>query len=197
MRLNRQQVRLEAIVAPVMQAKRYQDLPIYFADVIIRADSGLRDFDLRDFDQWTGRVFCYNDAGSNSGYNLIQQYLAKQGYGPKFMARSIASGSHQTSIAWVVEGKADWAAIDSTVLEQEFRDQPWLKPQLRVVKSLGPCPIPPIAVAAGVSQELKQQIQAALLQPDAILLTAMHRAGIGRYVDISLLNYQGLERNEP
>lgn len=178
---------LMPVVAPVMAGDRYQDQPIYFTDVIVQTQSPLR-----QFEQLSGKRFCYNDSGSNSGYHLVKGYLSDHHYPSQFIATETPSGSHQTSIQWVVQGRADWAAIDSTVLEQEYRDRPALQYQLRVLKTIGPCPIPPIAVSTRMPLSLKDHIQALLLQPDFRLKVAMAQAGIKRYTTIPLEPYQSL-----
>ncbi|MEE3720004.1 PhnD/SsuA/transferrin family substrate-binding protein [Tumidithrix elongata RA019] len=67
LRHNRQAARpLQLLAAPVMQGDRYQNLPIYFADIVVHTASHRSTFaDLK------GTRFCYNDAGSNSGYNRL------------------------------------------------------------------------------------------------------------------------------
>ena len=93
MRLNRQKSELyQPISAPVMQGARYQNLPIYFADVIVPCDSPVS-----SFDELQGKVFCYNDLGSNSGYFLLHTDLGPSRPSP-FFGQSLQSGSHQTSI---------------------------------------------------------------------------------------------------
>lgn len=178
---------LQAIAAPVMQAARYQNQPVYFSDLIVRADSPY--ITLTDL---AGATFCYNDSGSNSGYHLPRYYLLHQGHSPHLFAQAVQSGSHQRSIAWVIAGKADCAAIDSTVLEEELRCLPEIASQLRVIASIGPCPIPPIAVAQRLGEEIRHQIQTALLQPDAILQAAMQRAKIQRFVTVQTEDYSVL-----
>ncbi len=144
---------LQTLVAPVMQAPRYGNCPIYYADVIVKADSNIKKFaDL------SGKTFCYNDAGSNSGYNLLFQRLRQEQYPHNFFKKTIESGFHQRSIRWVVEGKADCAAIDSIVLEQELRDFPELTSHLRIIEAIGPSPIPPLVVAQRLGISLIQQI---------------------------------------
>lgn len=61
---------LQTLVAPVMQASRYGNSPIYYADVIVKADSNIK-----KFGDLSGKTFCYNDPGSNSGYNLLRHWL--------------------------------------------------------------------------------------------------------------------------
>ncbi len=170
---------LQALVAPVMQASRYQEYPVYFSDIIVNAES-----DLKTFDDLGGRTLCYNDLGSNSGYNLLRQRLIQAGYPSSFFGKVIPSGSHQSSIKLVAEGLADCSAIDSTVLEQELRNSPELSTSLRIVESIGPCPMPPVVAAKHLGIAFIDKLQSALLQPDTELESAMAQAGIRRYVAV-------------
>jgi phosphonate transport system substrate-binding protein len=175
---------LRAFAAPVMQAERYQNHPIYFADVIVRSNSNFITFaDL------AGKTLCYNDLGSNSGYNLLRHRLKQESYPPTFFGQTIASGSHQRSIQWVIKGLADCAAIDSTVLEQTLRDSSELATQIKIIESIGPCPMPPIVAAKRLGEATIQRMQAALLQPDAPLQQAMAQAQIQRYTAVTSDDY--------
>lgn len=162
---------LQALVAPVMQASRYGNSPVYFSDVIVNVNSNFKEFaDLKS------KTFCYNDSGSNSGYNLIRQRLLKFQYPRDFFGEVIQSGSHQNSMQWVAEGLAECAAIDSTVLEQ-LRDTPPFSEQLRVIDSIGPCPMPPVVGARRLGSAFLSALQSALCQPDRELQEAMKRLG--------------------
>jgi phosphonate transport system substrate-binding protein len=180
---------LQTLVAPVMESSRYNNLPIYYADVIVNANSNNQKFaDL------SGKTFCYNDAGSNSGYNLLCHRLIQERDPQNFFGKTIQSGFHQRSIRWVVEGLADCAAIDSVVLEQELRDSPELSQHLRVVDVLGPSPMPPLVVAPRLGISLIQQMRLALLQPDAELQTVMKQFGVRRFAAVELEDYQILKQ---
>ncbi|ABA24611.1 ABC-type phosphate/phosphonate transport system periplasmic component-like protein [Trichormus variabilis ATCC 29413] len=180
---------LQTLVAPVMESSRYGNHPVYFADVIVNAQSKIAKFaDL------SGKTFCYNDLGSNSGYNLLCHHLIQQRYPENFFSNTLQSGSHQRSIRWVVEGLADCAAIDSVVLEQEFKDFPELLRHLRVVEVLGPAPMPPLVVAQRLGISLIEQMRLALLQPDADLQRVMERFGVRRFAAVELKDYQILNQ---
>ena len=189
MRLNQQKAGLyQPISAPVMQRKRYQDLPIYFADVIVRRDSSISAFDALQ-----GKVFCYNDPGSNSGYFLLHNDLGPSRPGP-FFKQSLQSGSHQASIRWVAEGLADCAAIDSVVLEQELQNHPELSNRVRVLRSIGPSPMPPVAAAHRLGPEVVCQLRQSLLFPEPPLRTVMDRAQIKRYATVDWNSYEAIDR---
>ncbi len=175
---------LQPLVAPVMQSSRYQNRPVYFSDVIVNVNSATTNFaDL------CNKVFCYNDPGSNSGFYAVHRYLQLHGYRPEFLVQSLPSGSHQASIRWVAEGRADWAAIDSTVLEQELQDYPALAQQLRIITAIGPAPMPPIVAATHLGG-LLNQLRSALLHPDTELQNVMKHYGVNRYAPIHLAEYQ-------
>ncbi|MDZ8184468.1 MAG: PhnD/SsuA/transferrin family substrate-binding protein [Nostoc sp. ChiSLP02] len=179
----------QVLVAPVMKSSRYSNSPIYYADVIVNADSNIKKFaDL------TGKTFCYNDPGSNSGYNLLCHRLTKETYPENFFGKTLQSGSHQRSIRWVLEGLADCAAIDSVVLEQELKDFPELSQHLRVVEALGPSPMPPLAVAQHLSISLIEQMQLALLQPDTRMQRVMKQFDVRRFAPVKLADYEILKQ---
>jgi phosphonate transport system substrate-binding protein len=175
---------LEALVAPVMQASRYSYRPVYFSDIIVNAHSSLK-----TFDELAGKTLCYNDPGSNSGYNMLRDRLVQAGHPSSFFGKAVQSGSHQRSIKWVVEGLADCSAIDSTVLEQELRTSPELSHRLRVIESIGPCPMPPVVAAQRLGSAFIDRLQSALCQPDTELRSAMEQAQIRRYVSVQSSEY--------
>jgi phosphonate transport system substrate-binding protein len=172
-----------------MQATRYQNRPVYFSDIIVKVDSNVM-----SFDDLAGKTFSYNDLGSNSGYNLVRQRLIQAGYPSRFFGNVISSGSHQQSIRLVIEGLADCAAIDSTVLEQELFDFPELSHHLRVIDSIGSCLVPPVVVAQHLGKAFIDSLQSALIQPDTELQSAMKRSQIQRYVPVKSEDYAHLGR---
>jgi phosphonate transport system substrate-binding protein len=160
---------VELLAAPVMRAMRYGDRPMYFSDVVVREDSPAASLeDLR------GAVWAFNEPTSHSGYTITRFVLASRGEGAAFFERVIASGSHLASLHLLLTAAIDATAIDSTVLEQELRERPWLGARIRVVETLGPSPIPPLVVSRGVSSGLREDLRAAVL--------AMHLDPEGRAV---------------
>jgi phosphonate transport system substrate-binding protein len=180
---------LQTLVAPVMQSSRYCNCPVYYADVIVNANSNIK-----KFTDLAGKTFCYNDLGSNSGYNLLCHKITQERYPDNFFGKTLQSGSHHHSIRWVVEGLADCAAIDSVVLEQELKDFPELSQHLLVVEVLGPSPMPPLVVAQRLGISLIQQMQLALLQPDAELQRVMEQFGVRRFAAVELKDYEILNQ---
>ncbi|MGH7268435.1 MAG: PhnD/SsuA/transferrin family substrate-binding protein [Candidatus Rokuibacteriota bacterium] len=159
--------RLELLCAPLMADTRYGGRPVYFTDVVVRADGPLRTFaDLR------GTTWAYNDPDSFSGYVVPRHHLLTLGETRGFFEDAVPSGSHQCSIRWVAEGKVDASGIDSTVLELEQARCPDLHGVLRVIESMGPYPIPPVAVSRALDPR-----RAARLRE---LFLTMHEVAEGR-----------------
>lgn len=187
--------RLVPLVAPVMSAPRYADRAVYFSDVLVRAESPAQRFaDL------SGARLCYNDAGSNSGYNVLRHHLIqhKEQHGlpadAPFFGKVLASGSHQQSIHLILNGEADCAAIDSTVLERQQQLTPAIAPRLRSVTVLGPFPMPPMVMSAALGNEAADLCRDALLNAhtDATLHDLLVEAGIKRFAATSVADYEPL-----
>ena len=188
---------LEILAVPVMQCDRYQQQPIYFADIMVHADSNF--YELADLE---GSRFCYNDLGSNSGYNLLrhrilqhlQSRFPSQTLPPnyQFFQSSQASGSHQNSLQWIASGLADCAAIDSIVMAAELQQFPELAQSLRVISSI-PSPIPPIAITSRLYDQLGdkfiQEMRQSLTEPDPFLREAMQLAEVSHYTTASVDDY--------
>jgi ABC-type phosphate/phosphonate transport system substrate-binding protein len=154
LRHDRPEPQIELLCAPVMAAPRYGGRPVYFTDVIVRQDHPARDFaGLR------GAVWSYNDLGSHSGYNVTRHHLLQLGETRGYFGRVVDAGTHQGSIQMVLDGAIDASGIDSTVLETELVRRPEIRAALRTIATLGPGPIPPVAVARHVEPELAARLQ--------------------------------------
>ena len=177
---------LALLAAPVMAAPRYLDRPIYFSDVIVRADRPYATFaDLR------GAVWAYNEPHSQSGYHVVRYHLATLGETGAFFGRVFASGAHQRSLALILSGEVDAAAIDSTVLDMLYAQEPALAAQLRVIATLGPSPMPPWVVHQQIPLALRQTITDALttMHTDALGQTILRQASAARFAAVSDRDY--------
>jgi phosphonate transport system substrate-binding protein len=158
---------VELIAAPVMAGARYGGRAVYFSDIVVRRDSAARTFeDLR------GSHWAYNERGSHSGYNIVRYELARRGEGRAFFGKVVESGSHQATLHMIVNGAVDASAIDSTVLETEYRRRPALKRELRVLDSWGPSSAPPWVASRRLPRALRWRLKNIMLD--------MHREPRGR-----------------
>jgi len=141
--------RVALLPAPVPLDARAGGRPVYFADVVVRADSGIE-----RFDDLRGRRWAYNDRNSRSGWFSM---LDRVGGDTRFFSELFHAGSHLQSLAAIRDGRVDGAAIDSNTLFLQPREG------LRVIESWGPFPIQPVIVRAGVDDALKARLADALL----------------------------------
>ncbi|MBI4780310.1 MAG: PhnD/SsuA/transferrin family substrate-binding protein [Oscillatoriophycideae cyanobacterium NC_groundwater_1537_Pr4_S-0.65um_50_18] len=177
---------LDLLAAPVIKGDRYQGKPVYFSDVVVHRDSPFRTFaDLR------GCTWAYNEPRSHSGYCITRYHLATLGEAHGFFGKAIASGAHQTSLQWILEGKIEASAIDSTVLELELQRYPEIAAQIRIIDSLGASPIPPWVISTQVPQDLRDRLQHAFLTlhqtPAGQAL--LNPSSISRFVAVSDRDY--------
>ena len=131
--------------------------PVYFSDVVVRADHRARSFaDL------AGSIWGFNDECSLSGYFSALQRLSEQGLDGAFFSSLVQTGSHHASIEATLAGDIDGAAIDATVLTAILRERPELAGRLRVLDSFGPFPVQPMVVRSALGPELAERIASAL-----------------------------------
>jgi phosphonate transport system substrate-binding protein len=150
---------LELLGAPVMRGLRYGGRSIYFSDIVVR-----RDLAANSFHALAGARFAFNEPTSHSGYGIVRYALAQHGYDGSFFGAVIQSGAHERSLEMILNGQADAAAIDSTVLETELLGQPLLAEKLRVVATLGPSPSPPLVASRLAATSLRTAVVEALLR---------------------------------
>ncbi len=187
----RQERALDALAAPVLRGARFQGRPIYYSDVIVRRDSPYRSFaDLR------GCTWAYNEPESQSGYGITRYRLVQMGETNGYFGAVVQAGFHQTAIRMVCAGTVDAAAIDAQVLAVELRDHPELAGQLRVIDSLGPSTIQPLAASNRLPAGLKRDIQAALVEMhhDPAVRAALDRGFIERYVAVDDADYDDIRQ---
>ena len=155
----------ELLAAPVRASSRYGDEPVYFSDVVVRADA-----DARRFEDLRGVRVGYNEPESFSGYTVLKDRLTKAGE-QRFFSSAIQIGTHEGAIEAVLAGTVDTATIDSTVLERAALDDPGLMERLRVIETLGPNPAPPLVLRKTLHPGVRDRLR------DAVL--SMHRDPAG------------------
>src|SRR5215212_7293588 len=180
---------VELLAAPVIRGDRYAGRPIYFSDVIVQRNSPVR-----TFAHLRGRSWAYNDLDSHSGYNLTRHHLVKLGETRGYFGRVVAAGFHQHAMRMVAAGEVDAAAIDSQVLAIEFRDQPDLSEELRVITALGPSTIQPVVAARYLPADLKAALRATLLRigDDPAARAELAKGFVERFVPVTDEDYDDI-----
>lgn len=180
--------KVELVAAPVPKDPRYGQKPVYFSDLIVRADSPFKSIqDLR------GRTYVYNEETSNSGYNMPRSYLVKLGLTHGFFGKVLRSGSHEASIRMVAQGLADASFVDSLVLDYDrtkgFADAA----RVRVIDSLGPAATVPFVVSTAAlptSAPLKARLLT--MHDDPRGRQILDEALLERFAEVSDADYDGL-----
>jgi phosphonate transport system substrate-binding protein len=171
--------------ALVFDDPRCAGRPVYFADLVVRADSPVR-----SLAELGGARWVYNDPGSLSGYFSVLSALRERGFGAEFFGSARALGSHHAALAAVARGAADCAAIDSNTLALA-RGTGGAR-GVRVLRSFGPFAVQPVVVRAGLALARRRIIAAALLAMHTHVRgrAALARHGVVRFAPISAAEYE-------
>lgn len=177
------------VAAPVLVGERYAGRPIYFSDVIVHVDS-----DMHSFADVRGRSWAYNEPLSHSGYGITRYHLVRMGETGGFFGDVIEAGFHEKAIAMVAAGVVDASAIDSQVLAIQMRDHPEYQESLRMIDSLGPSTIQPVAVSRRFPEAFRQDVASILCDlhndPDC---TELFRHGlVDRFVEVGPSDYDDI-----
>jgi ABC-type phosphate/phosphonate transport system substrate-binding protein len=150
------------LAAPVPSPARYGGAPVYFTDIVARADSPLR-----HLPDTFGRRFAFTTEDSQSGYRaplrLLAPYALARGgklfestVGPLLTPRSVVEA--------VLRNEAEAGPLDSYFHDLLRHHEPALAAQLRVVATTGPTPLPALVGAAALPEAVAQRLTAALLE---------------------------------
>ena len=131
----------------------------YAGQIIVRADSGITSLeDLR------GKVMCWVDPASTSGYIIPRIMLAAEGIDPDTdFSQNIEAGSHNNVVTQVYNGDCDAGATFSdarTGIEEEFPD---VLEQVVVLATTSDIPNDSVSFVSDFPEEMRTEIVAALL----------------------------------
>lgn len=159
---------------------------------IAKTDSGIQSLaDLK------GKQVSFGSASSTSGHLMPRSFLLQAGIEPERDFRRVAfSGAHDATIASVVSGRVDAAALDITVWRKFVEENRVDTRAVNVFFTTPPFFNYNWSVHADMPAELQQRITQALLQldpakPEHAEILRLNRAT--RYVPTRPENYQGLE----
>ncbi len=142
---------VEAIAMPVIGGE-----VTYHSLLVVRDDSPYHSLaDLK------GRRFASADEMSTTGWLYPAMLLLDLGEDPpSFFGELVLTGSHDRSLAAVVEGYADGAAVHSLVFQRASKQ---LRERVRIMGRSPAYGMPPVVVPPTVSDLLRTQLQEALL----------------------------------
>jgi ABC-type phosphate/phosphonate transport system substrate-binding protein len=151
---------LTPIAAPVVRGARYQGRPVYFTDIVVRAEDPYCTLE----DTFGGRVG-YTVHHSQSGYVALREHLLpyrlevgrplfSEVVGPLYGARDVVDA--------LLAGRIDVGPLDSYVHDLVRHHQPETGARLRTIATTRASPIPLFVATAPIGADLVGKLQAIL-----------------------------------
>ncbi len=132
----------------------------YKGQIIVRADSGIKS--LQDL---KGKVMCWVDPNSTSGYIVPRIMLMANGIDPdKDFAKTIEAGSHNNVVTQVYNGECDAGATYVDARSSVEKDLPDVKEKVVVLATTSDIPNDNVSFIKDFPQDLREQIVNALLE---------------------------------
>jgi phosphonate transport system substrate-binding protein len=136
------------------------DSTTYAGQIIVRADSGIET--LQDLE---GKVMCWVDPASTSGYIIPRIMLAAEGIDPDTaFSETIEAGSHNNVVTQVYNGDCDAGATFAdarTGIEEEFPD---VLEQVVVLATTADIPNDSVSFISDFPADMRETIVTALLE---------------------------------
>ena len=156
--------RPQLVAAPIPSPARYERRPVYFTDIVVRADSAHRTLE----DTFGGAVG-YTLEDSMSGYVALRRHLLQFRASDEPLYRKAIGGllNPRQVIEALAAGKVDVGPLDSYYHDLLRRNDEAFAAQVRVVATTSAAPIPPLVATAPVSPAEIERLRAALRQSGA------------------------------
>jgi ABC-type phosphate/phosphonate transport system substrate-binding protein len=133
------------VAAPVPAAEAYADMPQYWSELVVRADSPYRSVT----DTFGARI-AFTVPESQSGYAAALGYFTTLPHPlPAFSAIVAPTITPLGALTAVIRGDADVAPVDSYAFELLRRFEPALTSQVRIIGRTPPTPIPILVASRG------------------------------------------------
>lgn len=162
---------MERIAMPIINGKEQ-----YTSYIITRKES-----EINSLHDLKGKSFAFSDPDSFAGYLVPKYLIESEGYDfSNFFERTFFTYSHDHSIAAVVNGLVDAAAVYSTSYDKLVKEQNPLIEEIKVVAEGAFVGNQPIIVNPSLSSTQKEELKKALLH--------LHEKEAGQEV-LELLNY--------
>ena len=150
------------VAAPLPSPARYGGRPVYFTDIVVRADAAFET--LQDT---FGGIVGYTLADSMSGGVALRNHLApyRAARGARLYRGAVGGLIHARGvIEALVEGRIDVGPLDSYYHDLLRRNEPALAQQVRIVDSTQAMPIPPLVATASLASDELARVRHALQQ---------------------------------
>ncbi|RZL95618.1 MAG: phosphate ABC transporter substrate-binding protein [Variovorax sp.] len=148
------------VAAPLPSPTRYGGRPIYFTDIVVRADAKFE-----RLEDTFGGVVGYTLADSMSGGVAFRNHLApyRATHGPRLYRQAVGNLIHARGvIEALAAGTIDVGPLDSYYHDLLRKNEPALAKQVRIVASTGAMPIPPLVATAALTADELARLRSAL-----------------------------------
>ncbi len=147
------------LAVPVPSPAIFGDRPMYWTDIVVRADS--RVASVADLE---GMRFAFTVEDSQSGYQAPRRFFAERAQlagGHLFRAMVGPLITPRRVVEAIVAGDADAGPLDAWWHALLRRHEPEVAARLRTVATTTPAPIPLVVGAAGMPEPQKRRVTAA------------------------------------
>ena len=179
----------EPVAAPVPALPRSNGQPLYWSEMIVRADSAFH-----HLSETFGHRIAFTRPESQSGYaaplHLLMQSAQDEPLYEEIIAPCITPYG---ALVAVTEGLAEVAPIDSWALALMRRHAPELTARVRIVASTEPIPMPLLIASSGKGQLLAGAFLA--VHDDPALKPVLEELLIERFVHPQADSYAILKQN--
>jgi ABC-type phosphate/phosphonate transport system substrate-binding protein len=148
------------VAAPIPSPARYGGQPVYFTDIVVRADAPFR-----TLEDSFGGVIGYTLADSMSGGVALRQHLApyRQAKGSRLYRKAVGELINARGvISALAEGRIDAGPLDSYYHDLLVAHDPQFAAQVRTLASTAALPIPPLVATAALPEDTLADVRAAL-----------------------------------
>lgn len=156
------------IAAPVPSPARYHGRPVYFTDIVVRADAPYQ-----RLEDTFGGVVGYTLADSMSGGVALANHLApyREARGKRLYRKAVGNLIHARGvIEALAAGTIDVGPLDSYYHDLLRHNEPAFAQQVRTLASTEARPIPPLVATAalkpGELARLREALQASMKAPE-------------------------------
>jgi ABC-type phosphate/phosphonate transport system substrate-binding protein len=178
----------EIVAAPVPALPRSGGQPVYWSDLVVRADSTMH-----QLSETFGQRIAFTSPGSQSGYAAPLHLLMQASEGRPLYREVIAPRlTPYGALTAVTEGLAEVAPIDTWAFALLQRYAPDLTAKVRVIASTDPTPIPLLMGSSGQGRLFTDAFLAA--HDDPVLKSVMDELLIERFVRPQTESYDILKQ---
>ncbi|VTU15548.1 phosphonate ABC transporter, periplasmic phosphonate binding protein [Variovorax sp. PBL-H6] len=161
------------VAAPVPSPARYAGRPVYFTDIVVRADAPYQ-----RLEDTFGGVVGYTLADSMSGGVALAHHLAphREAHGKRLFRKSVGSLIHARGVIdALAAGAIDVGPLDSYYHDLLRQGEPAFAQQVRTLASTEARPIPPLVATAALTPDelarLRRALQASTKAPELLAVT--------------------------